>query len=138
MSSSAGRGGWEYCTENGMAEGNRNARATRSASAWAASTSSSELSRLTWAVASAMACAMAARAVRMPSGGLCTIARPNNPSPAPATARCSTASAPADCPTAVTRSGSPPNASMLRRTHRSASSWSISPRFAARSPPSPR
>ncbi len=34
---------------------------------------------------------------------------------------------PADCPAIVTRAGSPPNAAMLSRTHRSAAIWSSSP-----------
>ena len=34
---------------------------------------------------------------------------------------------PADSPAMVTRPGSPPNAPMLRCTHRSAASWSSSP-----------
>nr|WP_185736770.1 hypothetical protein [Corynebacterium bovis] len=36
---------------------------------------------------------------------------------------------PADCPAAVTASGSPPNAVMLRRTHRNAASTSSAPRY---------
>ncbi len=40
--------------------------------------------------------------------------------------------APADSPATVTRSGSPPNAAMLSRTHSRAASWSSRPRLAGR------
>jgi hypothetical protein len=47
---------------------------------------------------------------------------------------------PADSPAIVTRPGSPPNAAMLRRTHRSAASWSSRPKLpvaVSREVPSP-
>ena len=42
--------------------------------------------------------------------------------------------APADSPATVTRPGSPPNAAMFSRTHRSAATWSSSPTLATPSP----
>ncbi len=45
---------------------------------------------------------------------------------------------PADSPMIVTLPGSPPKAAMLRRTHSSAATWSIRPKFPTRSPPASR
>ena len=59
-----------------------------------------------------------------------TMARPKRPADA-GSANCTDALIPpALSPKIVTRDGSPPNAEMWSRTHRSASAWSPSPRFA--------
>jgi hypothetical protein len=58
----------------------------------------------------------------MSNGALWMIARVYNPSAAGDSSSDNTESPPADCPNSVTRPGSPPNAAMLSRTHRSAES----------------
>ena len=61
------------------------------------------------------------------TGALCAIARANRPSAAGTVMSVVTELAPADSPKTVTRSASPPNAPMFRRTHSSAATWSRNP-----------
>ena len=57
------------------------------------------------------------------------IAERNSPRALGAVSSSDTDTEPADSPATVTRSGSPPNAAMLSRTHSSAAIWSRRPRL---------
>src|SRR5699024_3043493 len=80
-------------------------------------------------------CSEIRRAVPMPSmsaGMLCAMARRKRPRACGETSKPVTAPAPADSPATVMLSGSPPKATMLSRTQRSAAAWSSRPRFSGR------
>ena len=68
----------------------------------------------------------------------CTIAWWNSPCAAGRPSSVATLMPPADSPKIVTRSGSPPNAAMLSRTHSSASTWSRIPAFPEPATSSPK
>ena len=63
-------------------------------------------------------------------GMLCTTARRKSPAARGTASSAATDPPPADSPNTVTRAGSPPNPSMLSRTHSSAATWSSRPRLA--------
>ncbi len=63
-------------------------------------------------------------------GTLCAMARRKSPAARGMASSAATDPPPADSPKTVTRSGSPPKARMLSRTHCSAATWSSSPRLA--------
>ena len=63
-------------------------------------------------------------------GTLCAMARRNSPAARGIASSAATDPPPADWPKTVTRSGSPPKARMLSRTHSSAATWSSRPRLA--------
>ena len=58
---------------------------------------------------------------------LCPMARWKSPAASGVAIRVFTLHDPADSPKIVTRSGSPPKAAMLSRTHSSAATWSRTP-----------
>ena len=60
-----------------------------------------------------------------------------DPSAAGQTSRSATIAAPADWPPSVTRSGSPPNAAISRRTHSSTATWSSRPQLPYAQPSEP-
>jgi hypothetical protein len=70
----------------------------------------------------------ASASVKYSPGTLCAMARRNSPRALGIDRSAAMQPAPADSPKTVTRSGSPPNAAMLSCTHRSAATWSSSPR----------
>jgi hypothetical protein len=66
------------------------------------------------------------------------MARWNSPDAAGTAINVATLLAPADTPPIVTCRGSPPNAAMLSRTHRSAAIWSSTPQLvSSRKPKAP-
>lgn len=103
--------------------GDASARAVARDSASAASGASSSTSRFA-------ARAWSAGEADRPGAGDCAIARRKSPRAAGMVISESTDVPPADSPKIVTFSGSPPNAAMLSRTHRSAAIWSKSPALA--------
>ena len=74
----------------------------------------------------------ASSGVKNVPGTLCTTARRNSPAARGIASSAATDPPPADWPKTVTRSGSPPNAAMLSRTHSRAATWSSRPRFGRR------
>ena len=63
-------------------------------------------------------------------GTLCATARRKSPAARGIASSAATDPPPADSPKTVTRSGSPPKAAMLSRTHSRAATWSSRPRLA--------